>query len=358
MSKNMDASRQATLLYLSLNDGSDTRINKEITTLARSFTIDFVGVVAGEPNPFIARHTRRMEVVAGRRRSPLTLIRLAWRVLRLLASNRYDSIHVINENLYLVLWPLLIGQRVVLDIFDSMFMKTSLPAWLSKLGARFCYALPAKIIVTDEERAALMPAYSHPKLVILPNYPFRYTGPVLSRDSTVIRIVYAGSLEHRRGTSFLQALLAVSADVRVVMAGWIQAGDERTQALCHHACVEWLGVLPQAKIIEQATRCDFILCHYEPKTVNNIYASPNKIYDAIQAGAGVIINPEVRIATFVRDHGLGVVLDAFMPTDMEAVAQSLREFKLAYRPDPALPERYLWETVESRLLAAHNPSAA
>jgi len=357
MNRTSDSPRKARLLFISLSDGSDTRINKEIATLARDFSIDFVGVAVDEPRPFIARQTNRMEVVAGRRRSTLTLLRLAWRAARLLAANRYDSVHVINENLYLVMWPLLLGQRVVLDVFDSMFMKTSLPVWLSRLGMRFCYALPVKIIVTDEERAALMPAYTQHKLVILPNYPFRYTGPSGSRDPAVIRIMYAGSLLHRRGTAFLQALLAVSEDVRVVMAGWIQKDDEPTLALSRHPSVEWLGVMPQQMIIEQATRCDFILCHYEPNNINNIYASPNKIYDAIQAGTAVIINPEVRIAAFVREQGLGVVLDAYEPKDMAAVAESLRQFKAGYQPNPALAEKYLWEAVEGRLLAAHAVSA-
>lgn len=91
--------------------------------------------------------------------------------------------------------------------------------------------------------------------------------------------------------------------------------------------------------------------------MNNIYASPNKIYDAIQAGAAIIINPEVRVSRFVREHGLGVVLDAYEPSDMKAVAQSLRDFQARYRPDPALRNLFLWETVEGRLRDAHRASA-
>jgi hypothetical protein len=173
----------------------------------------------------------------------------------------------------------------------------------------------------------------------------------LPRDPSILRVLYVGSLAERRGTAFIARLLAAAADVRVVMAGWIR--DEPTQALSAHPRVEWLGVLPQQQIISHATRCDFILCHYEPVSVNNIYASPNKIYDAIQADAGVIINPEARISRFVREHNLGVVLDAFEPSDLKAVAQSLREFKARYRPDPALRDRFLWESVEPLLLAAH-----
>jgi len=351
MSVAPNVGRTASLLYLSISDGLDSRTNKEVLTLSRSFAIDFVGVSQGEQPPFFAARTRRVEIIRGRSRSPKTLLKLWWRVLSLLRRNRYDTVHIINEDLYLVLWPLLIGQRVVLDVFDSSFLKWPMPRWLAWLGQRFSYWLPVKVLVTDDDRAGLIPVFVRHKLLVVPNYPFRYDGPALPRDPNGVRILYAGSLVERRGTVLLEQLLAVAGDVRVVMAGWIR--DEATRKLSEHPRVEWLGLIPQRETIEQATRCDFILCHYEPANLNNIYASPNKIYDAIQAGAAIIINPEARISRFVREHGLGVVLDAFEPSDLKAVAQSLRDFKAAYRPDPALRDRFVWETVEGLLLAAH-----
>ncbi len=335
MSAEPAACPRARLLYLSINDGSDTRINKEIATLSRKFAIDFVGIAPPDARPFITGQVCRVELIHGRRRSMRPLAQLWWRVLKLLAHNRYDSVHVINENLYLLLWPLLLGQRVVLDVFDSWFLKSRMSGWLVGLGQRLSYALPAKIIVTDDERAGLMPEFTRPKLVIIPNYPFRYTGPHQARDAAIVRVLYAGSLSARRGTEFVARLLAAAGDVHVVMAGWIR--DQPTQDLCAHPRVEWLGILPQQEIIAHATRCNFILCHYEPVIANNIYASPNKIYDAIQAGCAVIINPEVRVSRFVREHDLGVILDAYEPSDMKAVTQALRDFQARYRlgPHPA-----------------------
>lgn len=235
---------RARLLYLSINDGSDTRINKEIATLSREFAIDFVGIAMPDAHSFIAAQVCRLELIPGRRRSLVTLARLWWRVLALRARNHYDSVHVINENLYLLLWPLLLGQYVVLDVFDSLFLKARLPRWLARLGQRLSYTFPAQIIVTDEERADLMPKFAHPKLVIIPNYPFRYTGPRLARDPAVVRVLYAGSLSARRGTEFITRLLAAAADVRVIMAGWIR--DQPTQDLCAHPWVEMARRSPAA----------------------------------------------------------------------------------------------------------------
>lgn len=344
-------SRVASLLYLSINDGLDPRINKEIFTLSASFAIDFVGVSRHGQRPFFTDRARRIELISGRSRSALTLCKLWWRVFCLLWRNRYDSVHVINEDLYLVLLPLLLSQQVVLDIFDSSFLKWNVPSWIVRLGQRLSYALPKKIIVTDDERASLMPKYVRDRLVVVPNYPLRYHGEVLTRDSHRMRILYAGSLMDRRGTSLVGKLLAADEKLNVVMAGWIR--DERTRVLAQHPRVEWLGTITQHETITQATRCDFILCHYEPSNLNNIYASPNKIFDAIQAGSAIIINPEVRASLFVHEHGLGVVLDAYEPSDMKDIVRQLHEFKATYRPDPALREQFTWEKVTDRLEAAH-----
>jgi len=351
MSDHQSIKPTAKLLFLSVNDGSDTRINKEMVTLSPRFIIDFVGVAMDGGQPFFAGKARRIEFVRGQRRSMVTLVKLWWCVFKLRLQNRYDSVHVINENLQLWLLPLLVGQRVVLDVFDSIFLKSRMPRWLAWLGQRVCYTCATRVIVTDEERAGLMPAFVRSKLAVLPNFPFRYSGPRHPRDAAGVRILYAGSLEERRGTAFLRQLLSSEEDIHVVMAGWIR--DEPSQALTEHEKVEWLGTLSQQAIIEQATRCDFILCHYDPVNLNNVYASPNKIYDAIQAGAGIIINPEVRISGFVRENHLGVVLDAFEPANIKTVARQLREFKAGYRPDAALAGKFLWESVEGILLESH-----
>ncbi len=347
---------RAALLYLSISDGSDPRTNKEVATLSAFFAVDFVGVSSHDQAPFFSAQARRVELIRGRTRAPLTLCKLWWRVLCLRWRNRYDSVHVINEDLYLILLPLLLGQRVVLDIFDSSFLKWNVPKWMVWLGQRLSYALPVKIIVTDDERAGLMPADTRGRLVIVPNYPPHYDGPKLSRGAEGLRILYAGSLLDRRGTFLTEKLLAADESLHVVMAGWIR--DERTRALSQHPRVEWLGTIPQREFITQATRCDFILCHYEPANLNNIYASPNKIYDAIQADAAIIINPEVRVSRFVREHRLGVVLEAYDPPDLKALIRQLHEFKTTYRPDPALREQFTWEKIAQRLSAAHGATPA
>ncbi|MBU1821585.1 MAG: hypothetical protein KKG00_08765, partial [Bacteroidetes bacterium] len=97
----------------------------------------------------------------------------------------------------------------------------------------------------------------------------------------------------------------------------------------------------------------YILCVYAPVNDNNINASPNKIYDAIQAKTPVIINPEVKVAEFVRENGIGYTLPRYEEFDYVDVAAQLYEMRDSFVFDQELRERYTWEQVEGVLLQAH-----
>jgi hypothetical protein len=154
-----------------------------------------------------------------------------------------------------------------------------------------------------------------------------------------------------RGTQLLQSLLKLSSTIKIKMAGWVY--DEATKELSQHAQVDFLGVVTQQESMKIASECDYILSLYEPKNENNINASPNKIYDAIQAQTPVIINAEVKIANFVKLHTIGYVLDSFYSPNYARILQDLLSLKDSFHFSPALRNTYTWEAVENKLLQAH-----
>ena len=90
-----------------------------------------------------------------------------------------------------------------------------------------------------------------------------------------------------------------------------------------------------------------------PNIVNNIYASPNKIYDGIQAGVPVIINQEVLVSAFVREKKLGVVLDSYSPTHISAVLEELKTQRNQFTHIAKMQGKYTWEKIEPVLISAH-----
>ena len=344
-----------TLLFISINDGSDTRIFKEIQSLEKHFEITFVGIKTPTSSPDMLPAGCRKFFVRGIRRSPITLAKLFIRVFRL-RPWRFNSAHVINENLALVFYPLLIlARHWVLDVFDSFFLKSNsrIVSRLKLILQRIIYGSASVILVTDEARLGLLPEWARTKAKVLPNYPLADNNHsnLRAHRQGPLSIFFSGSIGRDRGIPFLVNLLKADPELQVHAAGWLydQAGEE----LMRHPQVKYHGVIHQTAAAQIAKQCDYILCLYEPGIVNNIYASPNKIYDGIQSGVPVIINQEVLVSAFVRDEKLGVVIDSYNPTNISSILVELKAQRNHFTHIAKMQGMYTWEKIAPVLVSAH-----
>ncbi len=338
------------LLYVSINDGSDTRISKEVRSLSQQFDIHYFGIGKNTNQSFIKDDCRQFTVTKGHHKQPLVFLKYYLLVVQKLLSHRYYSIHIINENLLLIFLPFLwfFRKKIVLDIFDSIFLRSGKAGFLQKLS----YQTPRLLIVTDDNRKSLLPTKFHRKTVVVENFPYRFmeTASKVSRPDELL-IFYNGSMSKSRGTEILQQLLKKNSNLTIKMAGWVY--DDITEQLSKHPQVEFLGVISQKESMRVAATCDYILSLYEPVNKNNINASPNKIYDAIQAGTPVIINREVKIASFVEQKKIGYVMESFYSTDDSVLLNELMVHKESFFFDSELRNTYTWETIEGKLIDAH-----
>ncbi len=340
------------LLYVCINDGSDTRINKEIKTLASHFEIYYLGIGLNESQSFVKPLCAEFKVVKGSHKQIGTLLRYFWAFVKLFFGNRYASVHVINEQLLLIFAPFLwfVRHKVVADIFDSIFLRTSNKV-VTALQS-FVYTIPNTIIVTDDNRKTLVPTQFLAKTVVVENYPYVFhNGRPKAAATDELLILYSGSLGVTRGTGLLEDLVKLSPKVKIWLVGWLY--DEPTKTLSKHPQAEYLGVKTQQETMALASECDYILSVYEPINENNINASPNKIYDAIQAQTPVIINAEVKIAQFVTNNNLGFVMDSFYEKDSESLFDKLLSTKKSYAFDQTISRKYTWEAIENKLVEAH-----
>jgi hypothetical protein len=346
---------RSTLLYISVNDGTDTRIFKEIKSLSVDFDITFIGIQTPTSTTDMLPESCRKYFVKGLRRSPLTIAKLFFRVAYLKPWS-FQSIHVINENLALILYPLLLLSRHwVLDVFDSFFLKSAsrLTSFFKALLQRMIYSSADVILVTDDARLNLLPAWSRTKARVLPNYPLtdKHAITVKAEPAGPLKIFFSGSIGVDRGLPFLLNLIKQDSQLQVHVAGWLY--DNAGRDLCKHPQVTYHGVVHQSAAAQIAKQCDYILCLYEPNITNNIYASPNKIYDGIQAGVPVIINQEVLVSAFVRAQRLGYVLESYSPTEVTNILEDLKAQRGQYAHIAKLQGKYTWEAVEPVLIKAH-----
>lgn len=326
------------------------RINKELRTLSKAFEITFAGIGFNEEKSFGKVYCENFYLVRGKRNRPLTILKqffLVWRLMR-----KTHTVHIINEQLMIFFYPLLFRKHVVLDIFDSLFLRVNKSRNKWHLLKRIIYAPVNKILVTDENRKNLMPAFTHRKISILQNYPNKYTGPIQKKPHEGIVILYYGWMGIDRGTDIIEKLLAVSDKIFVIMAGWFS--DDYTKNLAKHPRVEFRGVLVQALANEiAAVEADYILCAYAPINENTINASPNKIYDSIQVQTPVIINADIIVPEVVTKYKTGIVIPKYEVSDPIALAAELLEKKGSFKFEPELIENFTWEKIEQVLIEAH-----
>lgn len=341
------------ILYLTSNDGSDMRITKEVKTLSESSEIIFVGI-ASDAESFVTPYCKEVHFIKGKRNHPFTLLKQIGKVKQLLFSGKVDSIHVINEQLMIFFYPLLFFKPTVLDLFDSIFLKKNFPKNRMAFLKRLVYAPIDHIIVTDTNRQELMPDIAQKKTVVLPNYPNRIKDLPTKQRTGQLTILYNGWMGCDRGTEIVEGLINTGLPIKILMAGWFS--DDYTRELVdkYPDKIQFRGVLPQKTALDWgATDADYILCVYAPVNQNNINASPNKIFDAIQIRTPLIINSEVKVSQFVKQYKIGMVIPAYEITDFTKLYHDLLNGREAYNWDPKLADKYSWEQVSGILKDLH-----
>ena len=143
--------------------------------------------------------------------------------------------------------------------------------------------------------------------------------------------------------------------MRVQCAGWVL--DEAAQELIDHPQVDYHGILSQELANELCKEGLASVGLYEPKNMNNIYASPNKIYDSLCLGEYVFINSETKLASWI---GRSNLVKVFNYDDSDGLLRACKE--VSNQKDNDRTRRYasryrklfLWEKFESVLFDAHN----
>ncbi len=342
------------LLYVSNNNGTDTRIRKELKTLSEVFDIQFLGMSYDEETSLTPIENVNYKFVKGRSNNPLSYLKLLLLIFKVRFSQpKFHSAHLIDETCLISCFIGLIGIHKVLDIFDSIFLKR-LQFLKNSIVENLIHSIPQVILVTDDNRKTLISASKQKKVVVIPNYPFlKDQASSTPFNNEFLNIAYVGSIEKARGTEFIKGILTADKEnkVKIHMIGWVY--DEESKSLSTDPKTEFYGVVEQKKALEIVGKCDYLLSMYEPKSLNNINASPNKIFDGILQDVPVIINREVKMSTLVEKLNSGYILDDYFTKDYTRVLNDLINNQKSYFKEPLNKRDFTWEGIESDLINAH-----
>lgn len=241
-------------------------------------------------------------------------LRFAMHVIRSIRKIRPDVVCGVNEDTACLLVPFkhIFYRKLVCDIFDTLYDRHSnrsfpirVIAWLMTFVGR---TFSDELIVTDQNRLNRMGRYKS-KSKIIENFP-EDPGDAIANTlpQGAVKILVAGTLNSRRGLSQILSAIEQTEDVSIVSVGW-PYDDFATDVFTKHPKVDFRGIVTLAESLAYAAQCDAVFAFYEPSSINNRNASPNKIYDAVSVGRPVIINTETTVSSWVREQGIGFVCD-------------------------------------------------
>ncbi len=347
------------------NDGTDVRVGKMCRSLSKmGFDTHFIGwdrrprlkktVDLGGAQP----HVMVRETPFGKP-TPGGTIRFARHIAGTLSKLRSHTVCCVNEdNIILALpWKHIFYRRLVCDMHDELMNRKSHCGRLVGLALRLAGNLGRagahRIMVVDQTRFNGFGRYQK-KCTIVENYP-EDPGPDLARrlPQGPTKIYVCGGLQSRRGVKQIVEAIDGLDYVQIVSAGWLYDDFARIE-FANHQKVSFQGIVTASKSLELAAGCDAIFAFYEPTSINNLQASPNKIYDAMGVGRPVIINEEALVSQWVVDNKVGLRCSYYdvealkeIITSLEKRRNSLSEYVEKTRS--AFVRNYTWDSLEPKL---------
>lgn len=338
------------LIFVVANNGSDTRVIKELKTLSKKYDLLFIGITSRRIDNIVAKYAFKIKRIPFSHKNIFAYIFLNFLLIQTKVFYKIKKMHVVDEQVWIFLFHNFLIYDTVLDIYDSYFLKLNLQGEKAQIVKSIVYGTVKKIIVTDKERLSLLPLKYQKKTYIIPNYPLKCDLPKtkVSKKKNKLTVGYFGTLAEKRGGEIVEKLL-LNSNIKVISAGWI--ADSFSMGLTKNVNYCFLGEIKQKEVLDiVANKVDFLMSCYPENNINNIYASPNKIWDALACGKPIIINDGAKISSFVKENNLGIVIN-YNNFESEDLYNKMLSFKKKLiQIDKS---KYLWDNYENTLIGLH-----
>jgi len=181
------------------------------------------------------------------------------------------------------------------------------------------------------------------------------TAPIFQRKDKV-HLIHHGAAVEGRGLlelidlvsllkhDFVLNLMLVETDPKFFSQLVVKAKPLKNRVLFHH-------VVPTELIAQTISQFDLGIFILPPLSINNHFVLPNKFFEFIQAGLGVVTGPSPEMAKIVNEHSLGVVTQSFEIEEVARILNSLdrSQIELLRKNSRQAADIFCWEE-ESKVL--------
>jgi glycosyltransferase involved in cell wall biosynthesis len=185
--------------------------------------------------------------------------------------------------------------------------------------------------------------------------------PVLARrDSDECLCVYQGDVDLHRGLApVMDAFALLGPGYRLLVVGGgpdVENVRARAAQYGDRARVDVVGKVPRATLHGILSACDIGICVYAYTGLNNIYCSPNKVFEYAQAGLAVVATGQPPLVELVADSGIGRIAGTRAPPTAEEMAEAIRQARATLGQHRAALPGFLagnrWQDEMQRLRSA------
>jgi len=309
---------------------------------------------------------------------PLKYLEMNLRFFLMGKKIKPDIVHCVDR-LPLIAAYLIAKNLHVKYIYDSKEIHAGLetdankPKWFWLWMERFLSQRAARVLVTDHFRldiTARILQLEKSRLFVLMNLP-KIPPPSLSErnlradspwpDGKIA--VYAGAISpNRHLEDIITALTFLPENYNIAIIG---VGDEGYKNLLRSLArnlgiQKRLAILPPvgwAELPYYIGTADCALAFYQKNSLNNLYCSPSKLFDALMAGLPVISGDNPLVLEVLQQNDAGICLNSITG---ETIAQSLQELlsrddlkDMKKRLANIAKTQYSWETQEESFLGLY-----
>lgn len=281
--------------------------------------------------------------------------------------NNWDIVHAADFDTYL---PALLAakikrKKIIYDIFDYYADEVKLPTITRQIFSsvdNFFMRFSDLIIIVDESRLFQIRNAKKKDVLIIQNTPIDQKAhfPFKNeRENNKFKIFFAGSLMKDRDIFTIINIAKELGDIEIEIAGWGDCVNLIKELAAANPFLKYLGILHYDQVISKTMTSNLLFALYNPNILNNRYASPNKLFEAMMCGKPIIVNDGTSMADIVREENCGIVVPY---GDYHAIRDAI--IKLKNDPDlckklgengrRVYEEKYNWKIMEERLLNIYN----
>lgn len=286
----------------------------------------------------------------------------------------FDIIHAADFDTYVpaLFISKLKRKKIVYDIFDyysdmivfPIFPKIS--KFIFSKTDNFLMRFANTIIIADESRIKQIGSSVNKNIISIYNSPVEkisYQDSLKLNKNSKFTIFFGGVVQEDKGIINMISAIINLPNVELVIKGY--CGTKEFEKKLLNICKDLdnvhlsLGWVPYDDIIKNTMKADMLFTLYDTNIYNNIYASPNKLFESMMYGKPIIVNEGTTMADIVKRENCGIVvpynsIEVIKEAVLKLQSDEYLRKEFGENGRRAYEKRYNWSIMKNKLITIYS----